>query len=121
MSVSDSVVPEPAVKAGAKVKSVSRIAIIVSAMPPSEIRSGNDVPKPSATLSPGSATPSFDALTRRVLSVSLAAKVRLAGETEYSMACAPPAPSISMGIVTWRSGTALNVMGRSTCAPSATR
>ena len=81
-SVSASVVPEPAVNTGVKVKSVSRIATAVCAMPPSDIRSGNDVPKLSATLSPGSTTLSFDALTRRVLSVSLAPKVRLAGETE---------------------------------------
>ena len=46
------------------------------------MRSGNDAPKLSAILSPGSTTLSFAALTRKVLSFSLAPKVRVDGEIE---------------------------------------
>ena len=121
MSASDSAVPAPAANAGAKVKSVSRIATVVSAMPPSEIRSGNVVPKLSATLSPGSTALSFAALTRTVLVVSFAPNDRLDGEIEKSALSAPSAPSASIGMETWRSGTAFSVTATSTCPPSAAR
>ena len=118
--MSDAVVPAPAANAGAKVKSVSRIATVASAMRPSETRSGNDMPKPSATLSPGSTTLSFAALTRTVFVVSFAPNDRLDGEIEKS-ALSAPSPSASTGIETCRSGTALNVTATSTCPPSAAR